>query len=132
MSVAVRAIFESCTDKLFGATKTYVNNHSKKSYDILCYIYTENEPANLFESLFTRKVDVSKEQSGVRANLISDIAEVFFKHFEVDTIAALLKAKIRELEDMEIELSFDSPKDLGNVTQLKNILMQTQLKLNKI
>ncbi|MFG1449608.1 MAG: hypothetical protein AAE983_03075 [Thermoplasmataceae archaeon] len=132
MSVAVRAIFESCTDKLFGATKTNVNNHSKKSYDILCYTYTENEATNLFESLFAKKLDVSKEQSGVRANLISDIAEVFSEHFGVDRIAALLETKIRELEDMEIELSFDSPKDLGNVTQLKNVLMQAQLKLNGI
>ncbi len=130
MSVALRAIFESCTKQLLGATETTVNDHSKNVFEILCYVYTEDEAKNLVESLFTRKVNINKEQADIRANLISDISEIFSKHYGREKITALLEVKIRELEDREIDLSFEDPKEMGNVTRLKNSLNQTMKKLN--
>ena len=130
VSVALRAIFESYTKQLLGATETNVNDHSKKVFEILSYVYTEDEAKKLVESLFTRKVNINKEQADIRANLISDISEIFSKHYGREKITALLEVKIRELEDREIDLSFEDPKEMGNVTRLKNSLNETMKKLN--
>ncbi len=129
VTVAVRAIFESNTKELLGATETDVNDHSKTSFDILSYVYTAEDAMHLVGSIFTRKVDAIKEPN-IRAALISDIAEVFSKHFGKGRITAFLETKIRELEDREIDLSFEDPKEMGNVIRLKDSLTLTLKKLN--
>ena len=130
VSMALRAIFESCTNRLLGADETNENDHSKESFDILCYIYSEEEAKKLIESLFTIKVEAGKEQHNIRGILISNISEVFIKHNGKEKITALLEAKIRELEDREIDLSLKEPKEMGNVTRLKDYLTKTLKKLN--
>ncbi|QRF75291.1 hypothetical protein Thermo_00785 [Thermoplasmatales archaeon] len=130
MSTAVRSIFESCTYRLLGATETNINEHSKTSFDVLCYVYTDEEAKKLVESLFTRNIDASKEQADIRAKLISDISEIFFKHYGMEKITALFEVKLIELEDREIDLSFEDPKKMGDATRLKNSLTQTLKKLS--
>lgn len=130
MSTALRNIFESCTNRLLGATETNIDEHSKTSFDILCYVYTDEEAKKLVESLFTRKVDAGKEQTDIMAKLISDIFEIFSKHYGNEKVTALLEVKIREMEDREIDLSFEDPKKMRDVTRLKDSLTQTLKKLS--
>ncbi len=130
VSIAVRAIFESCTKDLLGASQTNVNEYSKTGFDILCRVYTEEEARKLVESLFARKVDAGKEQADIRARLISDIAKVFAEHFDKAWIVTFLNSKIRELDDREIEFSIEDPKEAGNVVSLRSNLTETLKELN--
>ena len=124
-------IFDSCTNRLLGTDQIYTSDeHSRMSFDILCNVSSEDKARKLVKSLFNRKIDPGKDLIDIKSKFLPDLIKIFSKHFGKSSMLEFLDLKIRKLSDMEIEYSLKNPSKIGNISRLKENLIETRKELS--
>ena len=124
---SIRKIFDSSVEELLGPGEANVDEHQKKAFDILCYVYSKDEAKDVIDALFSHRAQEGKEE--VKNQLISDLIETYSKHYEITDIVSYLRDKISDLDEQEIELSLEDSRKVIRVTSLRSYLDKI---LNKI
>ena len=117
---SIRKIFDSSVEELLGPGEANVDEHQKKAFDILCCVYSKDEAMDAIDALFSHRAQEGKEE--VKNQLISDLIETYSKHYEITDIVSYLRDKISDLDEQEIELSFEDSRKVIRITSLRSYL----------
>ena len=117
---SIRKIFDSSVEELLGPGEANVDEHQKKAFDILCYVYSKDKAMDVIDALFSHRAQEEKEE--VKNQLISNLIETYSKHYEITDIVSYLRGKISDLDEQEIELSLEDSRKVIIVTSLRSYL----------